>query len=68
MGKPFFYFVNIVFFLNNWGFVATYIVLSNKLAANIVYTYIPSAPWFLRNPDGIFWSCFITAFLAFPRI
>jgi len=43
-------------------------VLSNKLAANIVATYIPSAPWFLRNPNGIFWSCIITAFLAFPRI
>lgn len=43
--KPFSLFVNIIFFINNWGFIASYIVLVNKLAAKMVETYIPVAPF-----------------------
>lgn len=65
--KTFSLFVNIIFFINNWGFIASYIVLVNKLTAKMVETYIPSAPFFLQNPNGIFWACFIMCFLVFPR-
>lgn len=64
--KTFEVFVNFVIFSNNWAFVASNIILINKLVANIVSTYIVSAPWFLRDPNGIFWSITITLIFVFP--
>jgi len=66
--KAFCLFVNFVIFINNWAFIASNIILINKLAANIVSTYISDAPHFLTDPNGIFWSIFITVFLVFPSI
>jgi len=40
-------FVNIIFMINNWGFLVSAIVLVNKLAAKIVELYVPSAPYLL---------------------
>lgn len=60
-------FIKVNFFLNNWGFIVSYVVLQAKVVNHSMDIFFgDSVPFYLHDINGKFWPVVLMCTTVFP--